>query len=79
MTEKQLSVLNRNLTSDNIEFLESEDLISDFINLIIQLKQPNRWSHYVKNVTDCDTVDYNTLIELKVYNLYKFLDLITGS
>lgn len=78
MTDKQLKVLTDNLSSENVKFLEDREIFSDFINLIIQLKQPNRWSEYIRNKTQQEKIDYNTLIELKIYNLYDFIKFIAN-
>ena len=78
MTDKQLKVLTDNLTSENVEFLEDKNIYSDFINLILQLKQPNRWAKYINNKVDAEKIDYNLLIELGIFTLYDFIDFIAS-
>jgi hypothetical protein len=78
MTDKQRKVLTDNLTSENVQLLEDKNIYSDFINLILQIKQPNRWAKYVNNKVDAEKIDYNLLIELEIFNLFDFIDFIAS-
>ena len=79
MSDKQLALLNKHLSQDYIDILEERgnQSISDFINLIIQLKQPNRWNVWIQDrlveEVDLEDINYETLIDLDIYGIYDFI------
>lgn len=88
MSDKQKKLLEKYLREDYISRLEDigDQAISDFINLIIQLKQPNRWNVWIQNKMaenadqteeeDLKSINYETLMNLHIYSLYSFIKFI---
>lgn len=82
MSEKQLAILKKYLADERIAELtdKGERTVSDFINLIIQLKQPNRWNKWIGNRLEDDdrpeVIDYGTLIDLDILDIYTFIQFI---
>lgn len=79
MTEKQLSLLNKYLSAESINKLEEKgpQAVSNFINMAIQLRQPNRWSHWVaKHLDTTDPISYETLLEKGILDLFSFIQFV---
>lgn len=80
MTDKQLSLLKKYLSDDYVEVLVDNNKYSDFIGLILILKQPNRWRHWL--VDRIELSEYNTekyyeiLIDLEIFDIFSFIEFI---
>lgn len=80
MTDKQLSLLKKYLSDDYVEVLVDNNKYSDFIGMILILKQPNRWSHWL--VDRIELSEYNTekyyeiLIDLEIFDIFSFIEFI---
>jgi hypothetical protein len=82
MSDKQLAILKKYLSDEDIKDIEGKgpQAVSNFVNLIIQLKQPNRWNNWISERLEDDdrpeVIDYGTLIALDIYDIFTFIQFI---
>jgi len=92
LSDKQMDILNRNISKTYIEKLGSYEASSDFINLIIQLKNKNAWKAFVLKEVECSNDEKKSVLKEcnnrieeiseildPSFNLYKKYQLIDGS
>lgn len=81
MSEKQLLLLRRYLSNEYIEQLENMGIqtISDFIGMIIVLKQPNRWKDWLIDRVSLEEYDplnikyYEVLMDIEIFDIFTFM------
>lgn len=63
LSDKQLSILEKNISSEYIDSFNDYEEVSDFINLIIQLKNKNLWYPYVLKEVEFSIDEKNKVIK----------------